>query len=208
MRLIGQYDSPFVRRVGVALRIYGIAFEHVPWSTFGDAEKLAVYNPLTRVPTLVLAEDDVLVESHAIIDYIDHLVPADRRLFPVEEPARHRAMRVASLAVGAADKAVSLFYERRLHTEVSEPWVRRCQGQINGTLEVLEAMLSSRATRHAVADTLTHADIAITCATRFIRDAHGAAFDWARFPAVAGLADALEATAPFQDIQQAFIPPS
>jgi glutathione S-transferase len=37
MFLIGQYDSPFVRRVAIALRLYGLPFEHRPWSTFGDA---------------------------------------------------------------------------------------------------------------------------------------------------------------------------
>jgi glutathione S-transferase len=46
MFLIGQYDSPFVRRVAIAMRLYGIGFEHKPWSTFGDAEKIAPYNPL------------------------------------------------------------------------------------------------------------------------------------------------------------------
>ena len=55
MILIGQYDSPFVRRVAIAMRLYGLAYEHRPWSTFGDADKLAAFNPLRRVPTLVLA---------------------------------------------------------------------------------------------------------------------------------------------------------
>ena len=41
MILIGQYDSPFVRRVAMALRLYGLPFEHRPWSTFGDADKIA-----------------------------------------------------------------------------------------------------------------------------------------------------------------------
>ena len=36
-----------------------MAFEHWPWSVFGDAEKIARYNPLMRVPTLVLDGGEV-----------------------------------------------------------------------------------------------------------------------------------------------------
>ncbi|MBN9058568.1 MAG: glutathione S-transferase N-terminal domain-containing protein, partial [Rhizobiales bacterium] len=63
MILIGQYDSPFVRRVAIAMHLYAIPFEHRPWSVFGDAKKIAPYNPLTRVPTLVDG-DFVLWESN------------------------------------------------------------------------------------------------------------------------------------------------
>src|SRR5215813_430357 len=108
MILIGQYDSPFVRRVGIALTLYGMPFEHKPWSTFGDADKIRPYNPLTRVPTLVLDDGEVLIESHCILDYLDSRVPAEKRMVPVAEPARHRAMKVAALGVHTAEKAVSL----------------------------------------------------------------------------------------------------
>ena len=86
MILIGQYDSPFVRRVGIALTLYGLPFSHRPWSAFSDADKLRPYNPLTRVPTLVLDNGEALIESHAILDYLDSLVPAERALFPRAEP--------------------------------------------------------------------------------------------------------------------------
>ena len=74
MILIGQFDSPFVRRVAIALRLYDLPFEHRPWSTFGDADKIAPYNPLRRVPTLVFEDGEVLIESTAILDYLDEVV--------------------------------------------------------------------------------------------------------------------------------------
>ena len=43
MILIGQYDSPFVRRVAIALQTYGLAYQHRPWSTFRDGDKIAPY---------------------------------------------------------------------------------------------------------------------------------------------------------------------
>src|SRR5690348_13397940 len=98
MILIGQYDSPFVRRVGIALSLYGLSFEHRPWSVFGDTEKIRPYNPLTRVPTLVLDDGEVLIESHSILDYLDSLVPPERAMFPRTEPDRHRALKIAALA--------------------------------------------------------------------------------------------------------------
>ena len=114
------------------MTLYGLPFEHRPWSVFGDAEKIRPYNPLVRVPTLVLDDGEVLMESHSILDYLDGRVDADRRLFPVSEPARHQALRVAALATGTGEKAVSLFYEKRLHREVSDVWVERCRSQIFG----------------------------------------------------------------------------
>ena len=63
MFLIGQYDSPFVRRVAIALRLYGIKYDHKPWSTFGDADQIAPFNPLRRVPTLVLDGGEALIDS-------------------------------------------------------------------------------------------------------------------------------------------------
>ncbi len=63
MILVGQYDSPFVRRVAIALDLLGFAFEHRPWSVFGDAEKVAAYNPMKRVPTLVLDDGETLLDS-------------------------------------------------------------------------------------------------------------------------------------------------
>lgn len=131
MILIGQYDSPFVRRVGIALTLYEMPFEHRPWSTFGDADKIRPYSPLTRVPTLVLDNGEVLIESHSILDYLDSLVPPAKEMFPSTEPARHQALKIAALATGMGEKAVSLFYEKRFHKEVSKLWIERCQSQIS-----------------------------------------------------------------------------
>jgi glutathione S-transferase len=208
MILIGQYDSPFVRRVGIALRLYGIPFEHRPWSTFGDADKLRRFNPLTRVPTLVLDDGEVLIESHIILDYLDGLVPEDNRMLPAEEPARHQALRIAALATGLGDKAVSLFYEKRLHKEVSDLWVARCRLQIAGALAALEAERATRSTDYWFGSRIGHADIVVATVLRFISEAHRGVFDIADFPALAAHSARLEALPVFKDISQEFIPPS
>jgi glutathione S-transferase len=208
MILIGQYDSPFVRRVGIALTLYDLPFEHRPWSVFGDADQIRPYNPLVRVPTLVLDDGAVLIESHSILDYLDSLVPAERAMFPTAQPARHRALHVASLATGLADKAVSLFYEKRLHRETSEVWVTRCRAQIAAVLAVLEADRAPRATPYWFGDRLGHADVAVAAALRFVGEAHADLVALAGFPALAAHAARLEALPVFQRIAQPFNPPS
>jgi len=208
MILIGQYDSPFVRRVAIALRLYGFAFEHRPWSVFSDAEKVARYNPLRRVPTLVLDDGEVIIESGAILDHLDELAGPSKALIAESGPARRRALKVCALATGLADKAVSLVYERALHAQTSEDWIARCSGQINGVLDALEADLAGRTTPFWFGDGIGHADIMVACALRFTREAHPAIFDEKRWPGLADLAARCEAMEPFREIVQPFLPPS
>lgn len=205
MILIGQFDSPFVRRVGIALRLYGMPFEHQPWSTFGDADRLAAYNPLRRVPTLVLDDGEVLIESGAILDHLDEVVGPARAMVPAAGADRRRALRLTALGTGLADKAVSLVYERVLHQQTSDLWVARCQAQIAGVLDALE---QARGEGTWFGSSIGHADIMLACALRFLTEAHPGLFDPARWPRLAGHAAQCEASAAFQAIAQTFDPPS
>ena len=76
------------------------AYEHRPWSTFGDADKIAPYNPLRRVPTLVLDDGEVLIESAAILDYLDELVGPERAMIAASGPARRRRLKICALGSG------------------------------------------------------------------------------------------------------------
>ena len=115
------------------MRLYGIAFEHRPWSTFGDADKIAPYNPLRRVPTLVLDDGEALIESAMILDYLDDRVGPEKALIARSGDVRRRHLRICALAMGLGDKAVSLLYERVLRKEKQlDLWVERCKSQIIG----------------------------------------------------------------------------
>jgi glutathione S-transferase len=144
MILIGQYDSPFVRRVAIALRLYRIGYEHRPWSTFGDADRIASFNPLRRVPTLILDNGEVLVESGAILDHLDESVGPSRAMIAEAGDMRRHALKICALATGLADKAVSLVYERLLHQTTSDPWIARCRAQIADVLAALESDKAAR----------------------------------------------------------------
>jgi glutathione S-transferase len=207
MFLIGQYDSPFVRRVAIALRLYDLPFEHRPWSTFGDADKIAPFNPLRRVPTLVLDSGEALIESTAILDYLDELVGPDKAMIAPRGDARRRHLRTIALATGLGDKSVSLVYERVLRKEQSKIWVARCEAQIGGVLEVLEKERAAVATPYWFGERIGHADIAVACVLRFTGEAHPQLFD-ARYPALQAHAARCEALPPFGEIVQPLAPPS
>src|SRR6195256_6642893 len=166
MILIGQFDSPFVRRVAIAARLYGIAFEHRPWSTFGDADKIAPFNPLRRVPTLVLDGGEALIESTAILDYLDELVGPEKAMIAGSGPDRRRSLKVCALATGLGDKAVSLLYERVLRKDQSKIWGERCEAQIGGVLDALEKERAGVATPYWFGGKIGHADIAVACVLR------------------------------------------
>lgn len=208
MILIGQYDSPFVRRVGVALRLYGFPFEHRPWSVFGDADKIRPFNPLVRVPVLVLDEGEALIESGAILDHLDSLMPEGRALVPRAGAERRHALRQIALATGLADKAVSLFYERRLHDVASEVWTTRCRSQLGATLERLDAERAALATPFWQGNAIGHGDIALTCAWRFATEAHPGLIDPATYPALAEAVARMEAMPVFAEICQPFVVPT
>jgi glutathione S-transferase len=121
--------------------------------------------------------------------------------------ARRQALKTCALATGLSDKAVSLIYERVLHRETSDMWVNRCQGQIGSVLDVLEADRSRRPSAYWFGNSINHADIAVACALRFLREAHPALFDEAKWPSLVAHAQRCEALPAFQAVKQEFIPP-
>ncbi len=207
MILIGQYDSSYVRRVGIALTLYGLPFEHRPLSAFGDADLVRSLNPLGRVPTLILDDGEAMADSHMILDYLDGLVPEAQALVPRSGEARRRVLKIAALATGFADRMVSLYYEKHYHAEPSRTFMDRLTGQIMTTLAVLESDRASRAVPYWFGDIFSHADIAVAAALRHMNEAHPGLVDMARFPALAAHAARMEALPVFQAISQPFYIP-
>lgn len=202
MILIGQYDSPFVRRVAITLSHYGLPFEHRAWSVWGNAEQIAEHNPLRRVPTLLLDDGSALVETFVILDALDELSEPSRRLAPDAGSARREVLRVAALAGGFADKAVVLLYSSLDLMKPSELWQRRCRTQIDETLGLLERELAGRSTAFWFGGSLSHADIAVACGYRFVSEALPGLIDAARLPRLRALADQCEALSEFQSAYQ------
>jgi glutathione S-transferase len=124
-------------------------------------------------------------------------------------PERRHALKICALATGLADKAVSLLYERVLRADhPSRIWIERCETQIGDVLGALENERATITSPFWFGVKIGHADIAVTCAARFAREAHPKLFDPARYPALADHAARCEALEVFTEIVQPLIPPS
>jgi len=141
MILVGQYDSPFVRRVAISLHLLELPFTRNPISVFADADEMRAINPLGRIPSLVLDDGEVVVDSAAILDHLDEQVGPARALIPASGAARRHALRLIAIASGAIDKAGAIVYERTLRPPEKQhaPWQERCRVQLASALAALEA---------------------------------------------------------------------
>jgi glutathione S-transferase len=81
----------------------------------------------------------VLIDSAAILDWLDQRVGPERALIPAVGEARLRALQRIALACGGIDKLGAANYERLLRPAALRwpEWIARCQIQATGALEAL-----------------------------------------------------------------------
>jgi glutathione S-transferase len=213
MKLIGMFDSPFVRRVAISLNRLELPFEHADWSVGRDLERILEFSPLGRVPVLVLDDGEVLIESSVILDFLDEFVGPARALMPTAGAPRRHALKLIALAIGAAEKGRELVYERvmRPAEKRHEPWVARCRAQMHGALGELETECRERGSgRWLVGDRLTQADITATCAFTFLTESGvgNEGGETARYPALTGLVARCEALPEFVAVRAPWFAPT
>jgi glutathione S-transferase len=210
MLLIGMFDSPFVRRVAVTLKLLDIGFDHANWSVGRDFDRIREFNPLGRVPTLVLPGGEALFESAAILDHLDELVGPERALLPASGPDRRQALNLMAMATGAAEKGVQQLYERVFRPEAKrhQPWLDRLRLQMTGSLDALDGYLGQRQSPWLVGERMTQADITAACAFTFLDDALRVAADAAPLQSLAALAARCEALPAFVATRESFAPPA
>ncbi|AGP43194.1 glutathione S-transferase N-terminal domain-containing protein [Serratia plymuthica] len=166
MQLIGMLDSPYVRRVAICLKLLGIEFEHRAVSVFSDFERFKTLNPVVKAPTLVLADDQILMDSSLILEYAAGLVPAGQALLPAQGPARLRALQLTGLALAACEKTVQIVYEQqqRPQEKQHQPWLDRVQGQLQAAYAELEKLLAQTA---AIPQVMGSAEVSVAVAWSF-----------------------------------------
>jgi glutathione S-transferase len=194
MILVGQYDSPFVRRVAVSLRVLGLAYAHDTRSVFADFDAMRTVNPLGRIPSLVLDDGETLIDSAAILDWLDQSVGPERALLPAGGPARRLALRRIALATGTIDKAGAAAYERLVRPAAARwpEWIARCRMQAAGALAALDAEAWPAGAQ------LGQAEITTACMLRYLEIADPELRAPGRYTALDALAQRCEARPEFQ----------
>jgi glutathione S-transferase len=194
MILVGQYDSPFVRRVAVSLRVLGFDYEHDRRSVFSDFDAMRKVNPLVRIPSLVLDGGETLIDSAAILDWLDEAVGPARALAPAAGPGRRAVLRRVALATGAIDKVGAATYERLIRPSAYRwpEWIERCLVQGVGAIEALAAE------PWPLQAALDQAWITTACMIHYVRKVNDEVMPVGRYPALDAMAARCEALPAFE----------
>jgi glutathione S-transferase len=198
MKLIGMLDSPYVRRVAVSMKLMGLPFEHDPVSVFRHYDRFRAINPVVKAPSFVCDDGTVLMDSTLILDHLESIVPASRRLMPADVAARKEALRLVGLALAACEKGVQLLYERdkRPAEKQHRPWLDRVTEQANAGFAELERA-AAKADPWVQGKAFNAADVAVACAWRFAQYYDAAEIPAASYPALVAYSARAEALPEF-----------
>ena len=196
MKLISATPSPYARKVRIALTEKRVAFDlvtEVPWNA---DTTLPRFNPLEKLPVLVLDDGETWYESNLILEWIERHHP-DPPLLPADPDAALAARRALVLADGVCDAFLLVFFERRRpDAHRSAPWIDRQMRKIAGGIAALEQMAGDR--RFVVGEALSWGDIGIGCALLYL-DLRFPEFPWReQHPALARYVDRLGERASFR----------
>jgi len=170
MWLIGVNRSPYTRRVAITLTHYRVPFEQRALSGFDDRADVRGSNPLGRIPALVLDDGETLIDSAAIVDYLDETFGGDQPLTPRAGPERRSVLKIAALLMGACDKLLHAAYERNRKPpeKLHQPWIDDCVAQASNALAAVDAMIGPDKD-FLLLDRLTQADVCAVVAERLAR---------------------------------------
>jgi glutathione S-transferase len=197
LKLLYSPTSPYARKVRIVLAEKKIECEAVIDLPFEASSQAQRFNPLGKIPVLVLDDGTSLYDSRVIVEYLDNVSPVSR-LIP--EPARQRIVvrRWEALADGICDATVAIVQERkRAAQQRDEAFIARQTGKVSAGLAEMSRELADRAWCNGEAYSL--GDIAAGCALGYL-DLRDPARDWRReFPNLARHAEKLGKRASFAD---------
>ena len=167
MKLLYTLNSPYARKIRIvaAEKHIDIKLQEVVLSDPDCPVKQ--YNPLGKVPVLILGDDDEsLYDSRVIAEYLDNRTPL-AHLIPKDNSAKSAVRRWEALADGVCDAAVAVMLEQRKpEQKQDEGFIARQMEKVTRGLTALNNDLGHN--KWCVDDTFSLADIAVGCMLGYV----------------------------------------
>ena len=198
MKLIGSLTSPYVRKVRVVMAEKKLDYQFVLEDVWGSDEMLK-FNPLGKVPCLVMEGGEAVFDSRVIVEYVDTLSPVGR-LIPASGRERVEVRTWEALADGACDALLLARMEATWGPREgarSQPWIDRQMSRVTSALKAMSLGLGDKPWCNG--NHFTLADVAVGCALSYL-DFRFGHIDWRGDHAnLAKLAEKLAARPSFVD---------
>ena len=167
MKLIGSHASPFVRKARIVLAEKKIDYQFVLEDVWSPGTSIHTFNPIGKVPCLVMEDGEAVFDSRVICEYVDTLSPVGK-LIPQSGRERVEVRCWEALADGVLDAAVLIRLEstQRDAAGRSDAWVARQQRKIDEGVSAISRGLAGNpwcANNH-----YSLADIAVGCALGYL----------------------------------------
>ena len=144
MKLIGSYSSPSVRKVRVVMAEKRIDHELIVDNPFDASSRVPDFNPLGKVPALVMEDGGAVFDSRVIVEYLDTITPVNK-LIPPSGRARVEVRCWEALGDGICDAAVLARLEsQRPEGERSAAWTSRQRDKIDMALSAASRGLAEK----------------------------------------------------------------
>lgn len=188
MKLLYTVNSPYARKVRIVAteKHIDLVLEEVVLTAPDCPVKQ--YNPLGKVPVLVLDDGDSLYDSRVIVEYLDNRTPL-AHLIPQEHSSKVWVRRWEALADGVCDAVVAIVMEKRKATP-DEMLLNKQLDKVMRGLATLEKDLDTQ--KWCVNNSFSLADIAVGCLLGYINLRFSAVVDIATdYPNLQRLNEAL-----------------
>jgi len=198
MKLLGGTISPYTRKVRIVLAEKKIECEFEIADVNPPENPVNAYNPLGKVPTLLMDDGTALFDSRVIVEFLDSVSPI-ARLIPEDNRERVAVRRWEALADGCLDAGLLVRYESvRPKKEQSAAWSSKQTGKLKRGLAAIANELGERAWCNG--DRYTLADIAVACCLGWVDFRKPAGIEYrTEYPALARFYDKLMERPAFAD---------
>ena len=197
MKLLGSPGSPYARKARIAMLEKNVPCEFVFARAADPGSPVPNYNPLSKVPVLVLDNDKGMIDSSVIVEYFDG-IGSGPKLIPTDFAARIAVRGWEALGDGIVDAIVALTHDSRYSEtgDAGADWYQKQLKKIEGGLTAAQRDIG--ANEFCYGNVFGLADICIGMALGYLDRAYGG-YDWrGKYPGLKRYADKLFARPTFQ----------